>query len=247
MAPVNKILSHPDKEEIIQWITKGISVREIERRLKEKYPKDDQKHLQIAFSTIQSFKKMHLNLKGKVLDDIKQARKETLKWANQKDIELEVKKSLSYQEAIKDLANKELDTRNEILKVWTILEAQISKLFDKLDDHNYVDKDVHKVMQGYLNQFMNVIDQYKKYEEGYRETVDVNVNVNVMSEQIGVLREAIRDTFADVDPELTMQFMARLNEKMKALTMKGNRDMAERHSQMLDAALGHRIEEVDFE
>ena len=70
MSPRSKILNHPSKEDIIKWLTEGISVREISSRLSQKYPRKNQEHLRVGPSTIQGFKAKHLNIKGKVLDVI---------------------------------------------------------------------------------------------------------------------------------------------------------------------------------
>ena len=69
-----KILNHPDKEEVIKKLLEGDSVKEVERWLKEKYPRT--RRLHISYMTLQKFRGEHLNLKGEVLDDIKNRRGE---------------------------------------------------------------------------------------------------------------------------------------------------------------------------
>ena len=101
-------------------------------------------------------------------------------------------------------------------------------------------------MLDWLKQLQSAIDQQKKYEEGYKEQVDVNINVTVMNEQIQILRDAMRETLSDVDPHLTMVFMAKLNDKMKALAY-GSNDTSSGHSKLLTSALTGNIQDVDFE
>lgn len=246
MAPVSKILTHPDKDLIVRWITvDGVSVREIESRLAQMYPKKNQQHLRVSFSTIQAFKKNHLNIEGKVLQDIKEANKLTRQWAAKKEAEEKLQNITAYQEAIKKAAEDEVDTRSEILKVFSIIEKRMEVLFNKINENEYIDKDAEKLLQDWIKQFQNVIDQHKKYEEGYREQVDVNVNVNVMSEQIQIMREAVRETLAEVDPSLTLIFMDKLSNKMRQLTV-GHTPQVEKHSYLLNSALG-QAEEVEVE
>jgi hypothetical protein len=247
IAPANKILSHPDKEEIIRWIsTEGCSVREVENRLRQRYPKKNQHHLRVAFSTVQAFKKSHLNLQGKVLQDIKDANKLTRQWAKKKEIEQQLQNSSAYLEAIRGAAEKEINTRTEILKVFAIIEQRISTLFEKANEVDFIDKDIEKLLIDWLKQFQTVIDQHKKYEEGYREQVDVNINVTVMNEQIEILRGAMRETLAEVDPALTMTFMGKLNNKMKELAYAQDA-ASDRHAMLLDTALGGTVTEAEFE
>jgi len=246
MPPTSKILSHPDKEEIIRWLKlDGVSVRDVEKRLSQKYPKKSQAHLRVAFSTIQAFKKEHLNLEGKVLEDIKEQSKLTRLWAKRKDEAAELEKTSAYQDVLKKIASQQLDTRQKILNVFGIIESRLETIFDKASSLDFVDKDVETLLLNYLKQLQSVIDQHKKYEEGYREQVDVNINVNVMTEQIQIMRDAVRETLADTDPDLSLRFMANLSEKMKKLTY-GSTQASNKHSLVLDSALGN-ITEVDFE
>ena len=69
-----KVLNHPDKEDMIKRLLGGDSVKEVERWLKEKYPRS--KRLHVSYMTLQKFRADHLNLKGDVLGDIKNRRTE---------------------------------------------------------------------------------------------------------------------------------------------------------------------------
>jgi hypothetical protein len=224
----------------------GCSVRDVEKRLSQRYPKKEDHSKRISFSTIQAFKKNHLNLHGKVLEDIKEANKLTKSWAKKQEIQKQLESSGAYQEAIKLAAEKEVDTRVELLKVFSIIEKRIQTLFDKANEVDFIDKDVEKFLLDWLKQLQVAIDQQKKYEEGYREQVDVNVNVTVMNEQIQILREAVRETLSEVDPHLTMVFMGKLNDKMRNLAY-GSGHTSGGHSKLLDSALSGDVREVDFE
>lgn len=249
MAPQNKILNHPDKEEIIKWLkVDGISVREVANRLAQRYPKKNQNHLRISFSTIQSFKTNYLNVQGQVLKDIKDATKLTRHWARKQEGQEQIADTSAYQEVIKQIAEKELDTRKRILNVFAIIESRLEVLFNKATSVDFIDKDVEKFLLEYLKQLQNVIDQHKKYEEGYREQVDINVNVNVMTEQIQILRETVREILSELDPTLTLTFMSSLNEKMRQLAY-GHGTESERHGFLLNDVLGanNNIDEASFE
>ena len=248
MAPNSKILHHPDKEEIIKWLkVDGISVREVEKRLAQRYPRKNQNHLRVSFSTIQSFKKNYLNIEGRVLQDIKEASRLTRKWARKQEALESISESDAYNKALMKAVESEIDTRQEIAKVFAIIDARMEVLFNKASEVDFIDKDVEKFLIDYLKQLSSIIDQHKKYEEGYREQVDINVNVNVMTEQIQIMREAMRETLSEVDPSLTLIFMGKLNDKMKTLSMGGD-VAADRHSVILDNALGSgEVRDVEFE
>ena len=66
----------------------------------------------------------------------------------------------------------------------------------------------------------NVIDKYDKHElSEHQKTMsnDINVNINVVQDHANTLREAIRETLSDVDPNLAIEFLERLNLKMKEI------------------------------
>jgi len=237
IAPRNKILGHPMKDDIIKWLTQGISVRDVEKRLAEAYPRKNQEHLRISHSTIQAFKGKHLNLKGQVLQAVKEQSYSMRAWAKRKEEEQVVQATTAYQKAIASLAEEELDVKRELLKIFTIIESRIDALFERLDGNDFSNKDVEKSLQGYLDQFMKVLDQHKKYVEGYKETTEHNINITVMNDQVTVLRESIRETMAEVDPGLAIQFMNKLNTKMRdlAYTDDGN-------AVFLNSALGAKNE-----
>lgn len=232
----NKIVNHPDKEEIVHWLTNGVSVREVERRLMDKYSKSSQEHLKVSFSSIQEFKKKYLNISGKVLSDIKEAQKLTNAWGRQKANQEAVQNLSAYKEAISRIAKNELDITEEIIKVFSIIELRMEALYNKLVNGDNRDKDSERILQTYLDQFMRVLDQHKKYVEGYREQVDVNVNVSVMSEQISVLREAIREILSEIDVALVPIFMEKLNAKMRDLVIRDT-STSGGHAALLDRAL----------
>lgn len=238
MAPPNKLISHPNREDIIKWLTEGVSVREVEARLAQLYPRKNQGHLRVSASTIQSFKVQHLDLKGKMLEDIKEHHalaQQLVKMRQQKD---EVQTTSAYQDAIAKIAENELNTSDQIIKVFFIVEDRIEALFNKVHETDYVNRDAEKLLQGYLDQLMKAFEQHKKYIEGHKDTTEHNINITVMNDQVTVLREAIRETLAETDSELAVRFMDKLNAKMRNLVYNTNDNANTVNAVFLDRALG---------
>lgn len=238
MAYSNKILNHPDKEAIIKWLTEGVSVRDVEARLAQRYPKRNQSHLRISSSTIQAFKANHLNIKGKVLDDIKTHTRLAQQLVKMRQAEEEVQSTSAYQEAISKIAENELNTSEQIIKVFYIVENRIEALFNKVNEGDFINRDVEKLLQGYLDQLMKAFEQHKKYIEGHKDTTEHNININIMNDQVTVLREAIRETLSETEPELAVKFMEKLNTKMRNLVYNTNDNANTVNAMFLDRALG---------
>lgn len=219
MAPVNKVLNHLDKDEIIKKLTMGESVRAVESWLADRYPEESQAHLRISFSTLQNFKTQNLNIKGRVLEDIKDAARATQQAIKREVIQQEVESTNAYQEAIQAIAAERLDVQSELVEVFHILKSRVEHFYNKLQNQDFSDKQ-EKAFQKYIDQVMSALESYKKYVEGYNETVDHNINISIMTDQVGIIREAVREVLVEMDPEFAVRFMGNLNEKMRSLQYK---------------------------
>lgn len=221
MAPPNKILSHIDREEIIQKLTSGESVRGVEAWLESKYPHKTQSHLRLSSSTLQNFRTEHLNLSGQVLADITDSVFMTKEILKQEVIKQEVQSTKSYQEAINAIATERLDVQRELIEIFHILKIKVELLFNRLTGPGaeFSDKQ-ERALAKHLDQMLQSLEHYKKYVEGHVERSEHSINVNIMSDQISLIRETVREILGDLDPQLSVMFMSRLNEKMRNLTYK---------------------------
>jgi len=214
-------------------------VREIEKRLAQRYPRKDQHHRRVSASTIQAFKAKHLNLKGKMLNDIKEHARLAKQLVQMNNNQEAVEETTAYQNAIAKIAETELNSNEQIIKVFYIVESRIETLFNMINQGEFLNKDAEKLLQGYLDQFMKAFEQHKKYIEGVNDSPDTNININIMYDQMGVVKEAIRETLVDVEPELGLIFMSKLNTKMRNLVHNSSsKEHSEANAEFLNRALG---------
>lgn len=237
MVQRSKILNHPDRDEIIKLLSEGTPVRKVSDMLEERYSKRNQAHLRVSFPTLQEFKVAHLNLKGKVASDVqKEQTRASKEWLQHTEIEGELDKNNAYQEAISKIANSELDSRREILKIFSLVESRLEILYNKVNAKEIIRNDEEKLLQSYIDQLMRVMDQYKKYIDGFKETTEHNVNITIATSQVNLLREAIRETLSDCDPSLAVKFMDKIYNKMRQLDYDDNGTSP--HAAFLNSALG---------
>jgi len=228
LAPQNKIINHPCRDEITRKLTSGESVRDISAWLADKYPATTQRHLRISPSSIQQFKRDHLNLTGQVLKDIKDASRQTKAIIKEEVTKDMVRQSTAYQEAIQAIAEEKLDVQRELVEVVHILKAKIEYFYNKLEMQDFSEKQ-EKAFQKYLDQMMHSLEAYKKYVEGHTETTEHNINVNIVTDQVGLIRESVREILLDMEPDMAVSFMGKLNGKMRNLSYN-----SEMHSQLYD-------------
>jgi len=207
----SKVLNHPDKEEIIRLLLDGDSVKEVERWLKRKYPKS--KRLQISYMTIQKFRSEHLNLKGEILDDIKNKRAEVKKDVEVAETRMLVSSSSSYQDKIEEIASSELDVSRRLLELDALIGARIEYYYNLLENGGSIRED--KIFIEYINTLKSLMQDWKKYIEGFADKkIEHNVNVNVINSQVNALKEVMYEIIQEMSPELIPIFINKVNKKM---------------------------------
>ncbi len=214
MAPSVKLIAHPDKEEIISQLVNGVPVREVADWLRERYPDPEHEHLRVSFSTIQNFKKQFLNPEMHVNRDIRAAAAEAVR---REEITRAVESTSAYQEKIAEIADSKIDVQKELYKIFVVLESRLEYFYNMLSENRVPSTREERVFQGYIDQLMKLMESYKKYVEGYSESVEHTVNINIMNEQIVIIRDAVKEALSEASPDVTIKFMDNLNRKMRSL------------------------------
>jgi hypothetical protein len=60
------------------------------------------------------------------------------------------------------------------------------------------------------------------------KTVDYNINVNVMNDQIKVIRDVVRECISEMDPEVAIIVMDKLNKKLSTTYYRQNEIIPEK-------------------
>lgn len=206
-----KILKHPDKEEIVKRLLDGSSVKEVEAWLKKRYAKN--KRYQISFVTLQSFRKANLKLEGEVLENIKQARMELKKNESEAQLKDLVTNSSAYQEKLNEIVSNELDTTRKILELEKIISSRMEYYFNQVAAGGAVAND--KMLLEYLNSYRSIIQDWKKYVEGVADTkIEHNINIQVVNDQISILKNVVFETLQELDPKLVPLFIDKVNKRL---------------------------------
>lgn len=209
-----KILNHPDKDEIVRMLTEGESVRGIEAKLKEKYPSNQSNWLSSV--TLQKFRKDSLNLDGKVLKDIQEAAQSQKRQIEAQMRQRQLEASDAYRKKINELADSKLDVQRKILQLDSIIESRMEYWYNMIASGEETAAKGDNELRKYMTQQMELLAQYKKFVEGMADkTIDHNINITVMNDQIALIRDTIRECLAELGPEKAMLFMEKLNNKLK--------------------------------
>lgn len=208
----SKVLKHPNKEVIIEKLISGESTREIEAWLKDKYP--NKKAYHISYMTLQKFRKEELDLKGEVLEDIKNKRQEIVKEEEEKEKADLIRKSKSYREKIEEIANTELDITRKLLELDAIVESRIEYYYNILQNGGSFKDD--KMFLEYISTMRGLMQDWKKYIEGFTDqrVEKNNINITIVNQQVNILKSAILETLSGIDPSYTTLFLDTLSNKL---------------------------------
>jgi hypothetical protein len=62
------------------------------------------------------------------------------------------------------------------------------------------------------------MQDWKKYVEGFADKkIEHNVNVNIVDDQLKIMKEVVIDVLREMDPALVLVFMEKINYKMSGL------------------------------
>jgi len=211
-----KVLNHPDKEDIISKLLEGDSVKSVEAWLKTKYPRT--RRLHVSYMTLQKFRGENLNLKGNLLDDVKNRRTEIDKKALEAETKMVINSSSAYQRKIDEIAGAELDVSRRLLEMDKLIGSRIEYYYNLLESGATTTIRDDKVFIEYINTMKTLMQDWKKYIEGVADKrIDHNVNINVVNEQARVLKEAVLSVLQEIDPSLVTVFVTRLDNKLNML------------------------------
>jgi len=216
-----KILTHPNVNKIVKMLSNGMGVRQVSKWLKEKHPKDNKKH--ITPTTLQKFRKEHLNIDKEAIKLIRQAEKEKKAEKAEKKAIKKLKSLPSYKEKIEEAANVHVDVRSNLRDLLVLVKSRVEDLFDRASRGELSvneEANLHK----YFTSWTSTIQQWAKYVDQIADkTIETNINITVIEDQMSVIREAVREILLEMDSEMASKFLDKLNEKLSALSYRTGR------------------------
>jgi hypothetical protein len=207
----NKVFKHPEKEEIIKRLLNGESVKIVEAWLKKKHPK--KKSLWISYATLQKFRKDHLHLDGEILENIKAVRKEQDLTSKELEAKVILASSSAYQQKINEIVSNELDGNRKILEMMTLVGSRLEYYFNMLQSGGSIRED--KMFVELLNTQRGLVQDWKKYVDGVADKrVEHNININVVNEQVNVLKNIVFEILQELDPKFIPIFIEKINSRL---------------------------------
>jgi hypothetical protein len=216
--PVNfdKLLSHPDCEEIISKLVSGIQPKDISEYLKIKYQGKEEQHLRLSAASLKEFIESNLDFYATLNNDIKAVKNGTI---DTKKISTALKNNKTYQERMLEAVDEEIDIKKMFKSIYVLLNARVEQYFDKMMLNPENLKPDYGLLK-YFEQMMNYCEKYDKVVmKSPDQIIQHNVTVQVMDQYVMVMQDSIRQTLAEMDADAANLFMERFNENLSKLQL----------------------------
>jgi hypothetical protein len=235
---LEKILNHPDKDELISKLVIGVSEKDIHDWLKAKYTNVSETKFVIAEKSITSFKDNYLDIYNLIHADIAKT-KQAIATSTEDQLSLAVQNNMTYKSKMLEIASKEIDVRQIVAHLCTAIETRFAQVFDEIqEDPRNINTRVDRMLKEYGELLANLLEKYYKFTEAPADTiVQHSVTLQVTNQQIALVQDAIKEVLSQMDLEASMQFMELLSIKMNKLQLPAETDIPNVDIRLAEAKL----------
>lgn len=215
---LSKIISHPDKDELISKLVIGISSKDIYDWLASKYTNPNEKKFILSEKSIKSFKDNYLDIYSLIQSDLANT-KIAVANNNEDDLELAVRNLPAYKNILIKTANEELDIRTIIKKLCAAIELRFSQVFDEIQSEpDKINTKIDRLLIDYTEVLGNILEKYYKFTEAPADNViQHNVTLQVVDQHITVFHDVIKKVLSQMDLETSLYFMEVFHDEMHKL------------------------------
>lgn len=213
-----KILEHPDKDEIINKLVIGQPLDDIHDWLKGKYTNVSEAKFVLSEKILKSFQHTYLEFYSDVQLDLSKT-KSALANGTVDQLQLAVKGSSAYKDAMIRTAGTELDIRQMVSNLCTNIETRLAQVFDEIQENpRDINTKVDRLLIDYAEVFGGILEKYYKFTETPADQIiQHNVTLQVVDQHISVFHDVIKEVLSQMDLETSLYFMEVFNNKMAAL------------------------------
>lgn len=212
---LEKILNHPDKDDIITKLTIGIPEKEINEWLASKYTSKAEKSFIISLKFLKNFKENYLDVYHLIREDIQK-----VKSSPAERLDLTLNDSSAYRNLIIKTAEQELDIKRIIKNLCMAIELRFSQIFDSIQENpKDINPRIDRLVMEYSQALGDLLEKCYQFteEQQPQNVVNNNVTLQVVDQHVNVFYEAIKNTLAEMDVEKSLQFMEIFQEKLNKI------------------------------
>ncbi len=213
-----KILSHPNRDQIISKLSAGESSRAVAKWLSAKYPNEKTYH--ISFSTLDEFRRKSLNIHGTVLQDLKNKIREQETEEMDDELTHVVKRNKTYNKKLTEIVDTQIDWRNKLIGFLNVVEARCEYLYNDITQNNPDSYKKDRLLLEYVEKMLHMVQEIRKIEGAPDQIVQHNVTVQAIDQHSTAFQMAIQETVAELDTQIASMLMEKITSKLEKMTVK---------------------------
>ena len=214
-----KLLSHPDFQEILAKLLNSISPSDIAEGLNLRYQEVNDKKFQLSERMIRDFQKNYLDFYLTMKNDL------TAIQAPQTPASATLLQTLNnnidYKEALTKYANTELDIKERIAKLCSVIEVRTEQMFNIIqeDPENYR---ADRVMIEWLLLLKDTLHELREASETSPDAISIqnNISIQVLDTHMDAVFGIIREILTKLDYDTSLLFIDMWQEAMGDLKAK---------------------------
>lgn len=220
-ASLNKLMEHPDKDELISKLIQGTEPKELHEWLSEKYVSNAEKKFVLSESLLTGFKEKHLDFYVTIRNDVLATKGHNSATAQGLDqlVQSNLNKNKAYKEKLIEMASKETDIKDTIRKLVAKIELRLEQVFEHIQENNDLDdfKDDNTLIK-YLELLMNATEKVNKLvNDAPDQVIQHQHTIQIADQQIQVILDTIKEILSHFDYDASLYFIEMYTERMSAL------------------------------
>jgi hypothetical protein len=217
MSDFSQIVEHPKYQEIITKLLSGCPPKEIATWLKLLYARKDESHLRLSIKILNEFKESeYCNVENQLIKDLT-----TVESGGKLDkkIAASLMNNKTYQERLAEVADKEINVKQMLVNLIKVCQDRAEQVFDSIQSKPESFKGDYVFIK-YMEQLFGAVERFDKIVNKSPDiTIQHNISMQAVDQYSTILQEAIRDTLAEMSPEMAGVFLDKLYARMKDLNL----------------------------
>lgn len=214
-----KIYQHPDRDEIIAKLLNSISPSDIAEGLNLRYQEVESKKFQLSERMIREFQKDYLDFYLTMKNDL--AIVQAPSTPASATLLQTLNNNIDYKEALTKYANTELDIKERIAKLCSVIEVRTEQMFNIIqeDPENYR---ADRVMIEWLLLLKDTLHELREASETSPDAISIqnNISIQVLDTHMDAVFGIIREILTKLDYDTSLLFIDMWQEAMGDLKSK---------------------------
>lgn len=218
---VDKLLEHPDKDELISMLSIDTTPKQINDWLKSKYSTVGESKLVLSERYLKEFKEEYLDLYQKIREDIYKTKFN--KASPEEKVALALNGNSAYKNRILELADKKIDLDRMMANLLLNIEDRVADYFDQTSNMRLNERTSRALVEwvdamGAAVERLDKIRRQDKLELEKGSVVNnTQINIQVLDQQMSEVYEVIKEILKEFDMVSSMKFMDLLNSRISSI------------------------------